>query len=109
MKLYAFCLTALKQLCNKNRIVGQNFFLAPFPLMGLNGVMTLSKYLAREGSPSLTKLAAKMGITKGRLSQLRDSTEWPPELALEAEKQTGGALDAGILSPTVARARQAAA
>lgn len=83
--------------------------LARFPLMGLNGDMTLSKYLAREGSPSLTELAARMDISKGRLSQLRDSLEWPPELALEAEKQTGGELNAAELSPTVARARQAAA
>lgn len=71
--------------------------------------MTLSQYLEREGAPSLTDLSVKLGISKGRLSQLRDSVEWPPELALEAEKQTDGALDAAALSPIIARARQAAA
>lgn len=68
--------------------------------------MTLAQYLALDSSPSLTALAERIGVTKGRLSQLRDKTDWPPELALEAEKQTGGALDAAYLSPTVARARQ---
>lgn len=54
---------------------------------------------------NLTRLAGAMGVSIGRLSQLRDSTEWPPELALTAEEKTNGALDAAILSPTVARAR----
>lgn len=70
--------------------------------------MTLGEYLAAPGAPTLTELSVKLGISKGRLSQLRDATDWPPELALEAEKQTG-VLDAAFLSPTVARARQAAA
>lgn len=71
--------------------------------------MTLGEYLKREGSPSLTDLSMMLGISKGRLSQLRDATDWPPELAMEAEKHTAGALDAAFLSPTVARARQQAA
>lgn len=71
--------------------------------------MTLSRYLETDGAPSLTDLSVKLGISKGRLSQLRDSVEWPPDLALKAEEQTNGALDAGELSPIIARARQAAA
>lgn len=71
--------------------------------------MTLSQYLETDGAPSLTDLAERIGISKGRLSQLRDSVEWPPELALEVEKQTNGVLDAAQLSPIIARARQAAA
>lgn len=47
-----------------------------------------------------------MGISKGRLSQLRDSTDWPPELAMTAEEKTNGALDAAELSPVIAKARQ---
>jgi DNA-binding transcriptional regulator YdaS (Cro superfamily) len=71
--------------------------------------MTLSKYLGRDGAMSLTDLARAMGISKGRLSQLRDKTDWPPELALTAETKTDGALDAAELSPIIARARQQAA
>lgn len=68
--------------------------------------MKLDDYLKLEASPSLTELSEKMGVSKGRLSQLRDSTDWPPELAMTAEEQTGGALDAATLSPVVAKARQ---
>jgi len=71
--------------------------------------MTLSKYLSRDGALSLTDLSLKMGVSKGRLSQLRDATDWPPELAMKAEEHTAGALDAAILSPLVARARKTAA
>jgi|TARA_R100000479_G_scaffold176487_1_gene131301 DNA-binding transcriptional regulator YdaS (Cro superfamily) len=67
---------------------------------------TLDTHLAREGAPSLTALAAKVGVSKGRLSQLRHSNEWPPELAMAVEKATGGELDAGELSPIVAQARK---
>lgn len=70
---------------------------------------TLAQYLARDGAMSLTKLAAEMKVSKGRLSQLRSSTDWPAELALEAESKTGGALNASFLCPTVAKARQTGA
>ena len=66
---------------------------------------TLDTYLNRDGSKKLTALAAAVGISKGRLSQLRNATEWPPELAMRIEKETGGALDAGALSSIVAKAR----
>lgn len=71
--------------------------------------MTLSQYLARPDAPTLTDLSKRMGVTAGRLSQLRDSTEWPATIALEAEKHTGGELDAGKLSPVIARARKSKA
>jgi DNA-binding transcriptional regulator YdaS (Cro superfamily) len=71
--------------------------------------MTLSEYLERDGAPSLTDLSVRLGISKGRLSQLRDSVEWPPELALKIEEHTDGGLDASELSPIIAQARKAAA
>lgn len=67
--------------------------------------MTLSSYLARHDALSLTALAERIGVSKGRLSQLRDETNWPAELALKVEGATGGALDASKLSPIVAQAR----
>lgn len=71
--------------------------------------ITLSQYLERSDAMSLTDLSIKLGVSKGRLSQLRDAVDWPPELALKAEEQTEGALDAAKLSPIIARARQQAA
>lgn len=70
--------------------------------------MTLETYLERPDALSLTKLAAEIGISKGRLSQLnKPGAEWPPELALRAEKATQGALSASALSPVIAQARAA--
>ena len=71
--------------------------------------MTLSQYLDTPGAPSLTDLSARLGISKGRLSQLRDATDWPPDLALKAETETSGILNASELSPIIARARKDAA
>ncbi len=71
--------------------------------------MTLAAYLKRPGAKTLTALAAELDVSKGRLSQLRDSNEWPAELALAAEAATGGAISASALSKTVARARQTGA
>lgn len=68
--------------------------------------MTLDTYLSTEGAKSLTALSAEIGISKGRLSQLRNATEWPPELALKVEEATQGKLDASALSKVVAMARQ---
>jgi DNA-binding transcriptional regulator YdaS (Cro superfamily) len=67
--------------------------------------MTLDAYLSAVGALSLTELASKAGVSKSRLSQLRDATEWPPELALRVEEATKGALSASGLSPVIARAR----
>jgi DNA-binding transcriptional regulator YdaS (Cro superfamily) len=67
--------------------------------------MTLDAYLSRPDAKQLTTLASEIGVSKGRLSQLRHATDWPPELALNAEKATGGVLNASLLSPVVAKAR----
>jgi len=68
--------------------------------------MTLDAYLAKPDAKSLTELAQSLEISKGRLSQLRHASEWPADLALKAEAATGGALNASVLSATVARARK---
>lgn len=67
--------------------------------------MTLDTYLAGSGAKSLTALSVAVGISKGRLSQLRNATEWPPELAMKVEAATNGALNASALSSVVAQAR----
>lgn len=72
-------------------------------------MMTLDQYLAADGAETLTALSASLGISKGRLSQLRKLPDWPPELALTAERETGGKLDASQLSSVVAKAREARA
>lgn len=69
---------------------------------------TLDAYLRREGATTLTKLSEAMGVSKSRLSQLRESTDWPPQLALNAERATDGKLNAGDLSPIVRDARRSA-
>jgi len=71
--------------------------------------MTLQTYLDRPGAKSLTDLATDIGISKGRLSQLRDSVDWPPSLALKVEAVTGGAINASDISPVIATARQTGA
>lgn len=71
--------------------------------------MTLEAYLKRPDALSLSQLAAEIGVSKGRMSQLRKAREWPAELALTAEAKTDGALSASSLSPVVARARQTGA
>lgn len=69
--------------------------------------MTLNEYLERAGSKSLTALSVEVGVSKGRLSQLRNATEWPPELALKIEGATSGMLSATQLSAVIAQARAA--
>lgn len=69
--------------------------------------MNLAAYFESPDAMNATQLAAKIGISKGRLSQLREKP-WPPELALAAEKATDGKLDAAQLSPVVAEARATA-
>lgn len=70
---------------------------------------TLAEYLATDDAKTLTALSAELGVSKGRLSQLRDATEWPPELAMKAEAATGGVLNAATLSQVVRQARGLAA
>lgn len=71
--------------------------------------MTLDAYLKRQGAMKLTELAIALGVSKSRLSQLRESTNWPAELALAIEQKTGGALNASQLCPVVEKARQTGA
>lgn len=71
-------------------------------------MQTVDEYLASEGALSLSKLAEALSISKGRLSQLRHSNDWPPDLALKCEEALGGAVSASALSPTVKRARDTA-
>lgn len=54
---------------------------------------------------NLTQLSAKLGVSKGRLSQLQDSLDWPPELALKVEAATDGVISASAVCPVVAKAR----
>ena len=71
--------------------------------------MTLDDYLRADGSKTLTALSKEIGVSKGRLSQLRKEKHCPPELALRLEAATGGALNASNLSPIVFDARRSAA
>jgi hypothetical protein len=71
--------------------------------------MTLREYLKAPGAPTLTEFSTIMGVSKGRLSQLQDKLDWPADLAMKAEEETGGRLSAAHLSPVVARARAQAA
>jgi hypothetical protein len=71
--------------------------------------MKLSQYLKRKDALSRNELCDRLNISKGRLSQLNDETEWPPELALKAEEATHGVMNASSLSSVIARARRAAA
>ena len=71
--------------------------------------MTLDAYLKKPGALTLTALSDKIGVSKGRLSQLRKSKDWPPELAMKIEQATGGSLSASLLSPVIKQARKAAA
>lgn len=70
---------------------------------------TLDAYLARKDAKKLTDLAIEIGISKARLSQLRNSRDWPPALALKVEEATGGKLSASKLSRVILDARKTAA
>lgn len=61
--------------------------------------------MRRPGALNLTALSRSIGISKSRLSQLRGRTDWPPELALKAERATNGEVNASELSPVIADAR----
>ena len=63
----------------------------------------------RPDAMNATQLAEALGISKGRMSQIRTGGQWPVELALAAERVTGGALDASLLNPLVAQARTSGA
>ena len=65
----------------------------------------IKSYFDRPGSLKRAEVCEAMNITQGRLSQLRDSVDWPPELALKMESVTRGAINASDISPLVAKAR----
>jgi len=69
----------------------------------------LDTYFKSEGAMSLTALANAIGVSKGRLSQLRYSTEWPAQIALDVERATGRKGLASKLCPVIAQARGIAA
>jgi hypothetical protein len=46
-------------------------------------------YFQRPDAMNASQLAVAIGISKGRVSQLRDSTDWPPELALAVDLGRG--------------------
>lgn len=68
--------------------------------------MTLHDYLETSGR-TLTEVALAAGVSTSRLSQLRNATSWPADLALKIEAVTGGQLNASFLSDTIAKARAA--
>lgn len=69
--------------------------------------MTLDTYFKQPGAKSLTELAALVGVSKGRLSQIRGGEKCPPDLALRIEAATNGAVSASALSHIIAQARAA--
>lgn len=68
--------------------------------------MTLDAYLRQSGTKA-GDLAKAIGVSKGRLSQIRGGEKCPPELALKIEAATSGAVSASALSHIIALARAA--
>lgn len=68
--------------------------------------MTLDAYLNEPGNKA-SDLAKAIGISSGRLSQIRGGDPCPPELALKIEAATGGRVSASVLSHVIALARAA--
>lgn len=69
--------------------------------------MTLTEYLKKSDSLTASQLASSLGVSAGRITQLKaDGADWPAHLAMDAEKLTEGALDAAKLSSAVKRARE---
>lgn len=68
--------------------------------------MTITDYFASDGALSRAEISELLGISQGRLSQLRDDKNWPPDLALRMEEATAGCVDASTLSPVIAKARE---
>lgn len=68
--------------------------------------MTLDAYLKMPDQKA-GDLARAIGVSKGRLSQIRGGEKCPPELALKIEAATGGIVNASALSHVIALARAA--
>jgi hypothetical protein len=68
----------------------------------------LSDYRKREGL-SLEAFAALVGKSKGHMHEVESTMKCTASLALEIERVTEGAIDAGTLNEEVALARRSAA
>jgi DNA-binding transcriptional regulator YdaS (Cro superfamily) len=68
--------------------------------------MSLDAYLNLPENKA-ADLAKAIGISSGRLSQIRGGQKCPPELALKIEAATNGAVSASALSHVIALARAA--
>jgi DNA-binding transcriptional regulator YdaS (Cro superfamily) len=68
--------------------------------------MTLDAYLNQPGNKA-SDLARAIGVSQGRLSQIRGGAKCPPELALKIESATDGVVSASALSHIIALARAA--
>lgn len=67
--------------------------------------MDFAQYLASDHALSLTEIANRTGVSLGRISQLKRSGAWTPEMALAVEQATDGVVDASQLNDTIKRAR----
>ncbi len=68
--------------------------------------MTLAAYLNQPGNKA-GDLARAIGVSDGRLSQIKGGEPCPPELALKIEAATKGVVSASALSHVIALARAA--
>jgi len=67
--------------------------------------MTLTEYRKANGL-TLEAVALAVDVTKGRIHQIEAGANCSPELALRIEAFCGGRVNASMLSPTIADARQ---
>ena len=66
-------------------------------------------YFASEGAMRKSAMAAAIGITPARITQLLCGESFTPELALAVESVTDGKLDASKLNATIKQARRSRA
>ena len=69
--------------------------------------MTLDAYFKRPDAKTQTQVAQDAGVSKGRLSQIKNGDPCPPDLALRIEAATDGVVSASALSHVIAQARAA--
>ncbi len=68
--------------------------------------MNLATYLDQPENKAID-LARAIGVSNGRLSQIKGGEPCPPELALKIEAATKGVVSASALSHVIALARAA--